>query len=800
VTVKSLLVKISADITGLQAGLKGADERVKKHAELVKKAGIAISVAGTAITGAIGLMVKSYVSAGDSLLEMSQRTGMSTTELSKLKYVASLCGTDLETVEMAVKKMASSLVDAATKGGPAAAAFSTIGLKVQDLLRLTPDQQFDKIAKAVAAIEDPTIRAATAADIFGARVGTKLLPMLAGGVDAFEAMKEEALKLGIVMSDEDCRNADALRDALTKLQGSVTGIGNSLAATLVPIIQGVAATITNIAIKVKDWTKEHPELSSAIVKVVTALGLFMVATGSLLIVLSKVMTSLKLLGLAKTALLGPIGLVVAALSGLAIGYLSVKAAQDKAKEAADRYNEVAANFRAKLQEAATAAGLTAVQFDALTQKYGENYAAMGMAIVRGKEGVALQTALKTVGQEHKEVIDAQKQAIIDKQNAEIQGMLVSEEAKKQAETITTTRQQLTDAIQKGTLSEYEYQKWALQAAYAERQTAINTEITDVAAKHELLLLAQQSHNVQLAALEKAHRDTELQARIEFAKIIFDQEAAQTIARLEALRAFAVEKQSITDAINQMTMGELQYKLWAIDQERLAEEQHIKDSKEWTAAEQEELLKSLDIFYEKKRQKAEADASGWTELVENTKGAITGIMGNLFAGTLDAFKEWGEGGVSILDALGEAFKNTVNAALSALRDLVTGMILASVKQVLMAKAVAIANVIKSVMASIPFPLNLALVGVAIAGVSALFSKIKLGEGGIVTRPTYAMIGERGPEAVIPLDRPGVLAFAGAGVSLRQQNYFYGDINNAGDLDEISRRLAERTIRAISKGRR
>ena len=30
---------------------------------------------------------------------------------------------------------------------------------------------------------------------------------------------------------------------------------------------------------------------------------------------------------------------------------------------------------------------------------------------------------------------------------------------------------------------------------------------------------------------------------------------------------------------------------------------------------------------------------------------------------------------------------------------------------------------------------------------------LGEGGIVNRPTLAMIGERGPEAVIPLNRGG-----------------------------------------------
>ena len=112
--------------------------------------------------------------------------------------------------------------------------------------------------------------------------------------------------------------------------------------------------------------------------------------------------------------------------------------------------------------------------------------------------------------------------------------------------------------------------------------------------------------------------------------------------------------------------------------------------------------------------------------------------------------------------------------------------------------AIAYIIAKVMAALPFPANLIAAAGAIAAVKTLFGAIKLGEGGIATGPTLAMIGERGPEAVIPLDRPGALAFAG--VTLRQANYFYGSINNAGDLDEISKRLAERTTQAISKGRR
>lgn len=125
--------------------------------------------------------------------------------------------------------------------------------------------------------------------------------------------------------------------------------------------------------------------------------------------------------------------------------------------------------------------------------------------------------------------------------------------------------------------------------------------------------------------------------------------------------------------------------------------------------------------------------------------------------------------------------------------------ASVKSMMSSlQANAIAFIIAKVMAALPFPANLIAVAGAIAAVKALFGAIKLAEGGIVTGPTLAMIGEHGPEAVIPLDKAGALG--AAGVTIKQSNYFYGSISNAGDLDEISKRLAERTTQAISKGRR
>ncbi|MCG3205217.1 MAG: hypothetical protein KCHDKBKB_01936 [Elusimicrobia bacterium] len=75
----------------------------------------------------------------------------------------------------------------------------------------------------------------------------------------------------------------------------------------------------------------------------------------------------------------------------------------------------------------------------------------------------------------------------------------------------------------------------------------------------------------------------------------------------------------------------------------------------------------------------------------------------------------------------------------------------------------------------------------------FKGIKLAEGGIVRRPTFAQVGEAGPEAVIPLDRLG--NFGGSvNVTVTQNN----TINIQGASDEQVRTLMRRISEATRSG--
>ena len=188
-TIKSLLVKIGGDATELKAELGKAQSYIDKHTEQIQKIGKVMTIAGAAVTAVVGSMVRNYVKAGDEVQKMAIRTGFSTTALSELGYAAKICGTDLNTVETGIKKMSRAIVDAASGQTTYIDALSRINLKAEELIRLSPEEQFDKIARAIANTESPTIRAAVAQEILG-KAGTKLLPLFKEGPAGLEALRK----------------------------------------------------------------------------------------------------------------------------------------------------------------------------------------------------------------------------------------------------------------------------------------------------------------------------------------------------------------------------------------------------------------------------------------------------------------------------------------------------------------------------------------------------------------------------------------------------------------------------------
>jgi hypothetical protein len=168
----SVLLDIQSRLGGLDMALGG----FKKLAGTV--AGFAAAYLSTkaVLNGA-----RDIIGLGAELNHLSAQTGIAEGDLLTLRQAFSDNGVAIEQVGPSVNKMQRQMVQAARTGtGPVADAFRDMNLRVEDLLRLSPAEQFDAISRGLAGIEDPAVRNAAAMSIFGEQ-GAKLMPLFQTG-------------------------------------------------------------------------------------------------------------------------------------------------------------------------------------------------------------------------------------------------------------------------------------------------------------------------------------------------------------------------------------------------------------------------------------------------------------------------------------------------------------------------------------------------------------------------------------------------------------------------------------------
>ena len=441
--VGALVSKLKLDSTSFNTSATAAEKKagslggaMGRSGAAFKKAGMAMTVAGGAIVGALGLMINKAAKTGDEIHKMSLRTGISATALSELKHAAEISGASLGDVEKGVKKMAKSMTDADAGLATYLRSFERIGISMEDLKGLKPEEQMLLIGEAIAGLASESEKAATAQEIFG-RAGTNLLPLFKEGAIGIEKLREEAHKLGVVFDTEAAAKAAALVDAQTRLKASMTGVTQNIALSLMPILTNLVEGIAKTISKISDWIKENPKLAETILKVGAGLGILMAALGPLMMMLPGIVAIAPAVGAAFTTMLGPIGLLAAAAIATAAALEKLRKQSEKTVDADYNNYEALEKMKNKLKEAADAAGLTRVEFHQLMLKYDENTTALASAIVKGEEGVELQESLAKVGKEHKEAIDEQREALEDETETLTDGLIPAlEDTKDKAESLS----------------------------------------------------------------------------------------------------------------------------------------------------------------------------------------------------------------------------------------------------------------------------------------------------------------------------------------------------------------------------
>jgi hypothetical protein len=169
---------------------------------------------------------------------MADRLGVSYSQMSGLALAAELAGISTNTLASAMTKADISIVNAQRGSKTAIDAFEKIGLSIDDLGKLNPQQRFDTIVDAIAALPSAAERSAAAVALFG-KSGAELMPLFRSGAVGIKEAHDWAEKLGLTLTNVQGTNVQEMNDSWTLVKKSIEGVITQVVANLAPAIKAI---------------------------------------------------------------------------------------------------------------------------------------------------------------------------------------------------------------------------------------------------------------------------------------------------------------------------------------------------------------------------------------------------------------------------------------------------------------------------------------------------------------------------------------------------------------------------------
>lgn len=232
--MRDLTIKVTVDKAQAEQNLRDVDKAIDKVGTTAKAStkgtdGLSTSMLSIGKAAAGFLAVERVIStvvdftnemltSADALKRMSDQTGISVVALQTLGAIAEDSGNSLDQLTTAITQMQNRIAS----GDPnAVKALETLGLSLESIIVMKPDEQFLAIAREIAKIPDPMERTRLAMDLFG-RAGAQILPTLRADIDAIAASTK-------TMSERSIENWDKLGDTIGRWSRNVkAALGDAL--------------------------------------------------------------------------------------------------------------------------------------------------------------------------------------------------------------------------------------------------------------------------------------------------------------------------------------------------------------------------------------------------------------------------------------------------------------------------------------------------------------------------------------------------------------------------------------------
>jgi len=267
--IGNLVVKLQAQTAEFKKGMANARQSVTRFADaakrqtdrvravfgalggVVKAAMGALAAYGLSLAG-ISVAITRSATAIDQLAKHADKLGIAVNELQFLRFAADQTGVSMQSLDTGLQRMTRRVAEAAQGTGAAKNALEELGLSASQLNAMSPDQQFQAIAGAMANIGNQGDKVRLAMQIFDTE-GVGLVNTMAANL---EALRSEFDELGLSLTRSQAAAVESFNDSRSKLAQIFDGIRNHVTATVAPALQLMID-------KVVDWIKQMGGASEA---------------------------------------------------------------------------------------------------------------------------------------------------------------------------------------------------------------------------------------------------------------------------------------------------------------------------------------------------------------------------------------------------------------------------------------------------------------------------------------------------------------------------------------------------------
>lgn len=302
-------------------------KKFKDAGDAIGKAGKALapfSAAAAAALAGLGAIGKSAISSAAEIDDLSQMVNMNAEALQKWRYIAMQLGLDNTTLQTALTKTQAAFADL-TQGevSPAADALTMLGFSAEQAAK-GMDANFEEMVKRLAQVSDATTQAYLANELFGDRLGSKVIPLLNGGAEGLAALTAEFEALGY-MTNEQVAELASFDDELNRIKKAFIEIKNQIGVALLPVMQTLADFVSNKIVPafkaLSEWfgnlSDRQKNLITGALAAVAALAPMLLILGKLTSGTGSLIKGIQMLGKALSVLAAhPIILIIAAIAAL----------------------------------------------------------------------------------------------------------------------------------------------------------------------------------------------------------------------------------------------------------------------------------------------------------------------------------------------------------------------------------------------------------------------------------------------------------------------------------------------------